>query len=157
MSNSDETARSAPVPLAQCGAALALDIVPDRWSWLILRQLMYGVGRFADIQADIGIPKSVLAARLSALVEHGLAERRPYRDGTARTRHAYVLTRKGRDLVPVVLALMHWGDAHLKGGQSALALTDRDTGAPVRVALTTDDAALELPRLSYRPIWDEDG
>ncbi|WP_299690579.1 helix-turn-helix domain-containing protein [uncultured Tateyamaria sp.] len=157
MSNPDNLPRKAPVALEDCGAARALDVVPDRWTWLILRHLMYGVGRFADIQDDIGIPKSVLSARLAALVDQGLADKQPYRDGTARTRHAYVLTRKGRGLVPVILALMHWGDTHLKDGESALALTDRRTGAPLRVALTPEDAALPLRRLRYRPVQGRTG
>ncbi len=152
MSNPDAFLRNAPVRPDQCGAALALDIVSDRWTWLILRQLMYGVGRFADIQDEIGIPKSVLSSRLGEIVQNGLAEKHPYRDGTARTRHGYVLTRKGRGLVPVILALMHWGDTHLKDGQSALSLTDRRTGQPLRVALTPEASALPLRRLRYHPI-----
>ncbi|MEL6888880.1 MAG: helix-turn-helix domain-containing protein [Pseudomonadota bacterium] len=152
MSNSDAFSRTAPVPLHACGAARALEMVPDRWTWLILRQLMYGVGRFADIQAEIGIPKSVLSARLTGIVDNGLADKSPYRDGSARTRHGYVLTRKGRALVPVILALMHWGDTHLKDGKSALALTDKRTGQPLRVALTPEDRALPLRRLRIDPV-----
>ncbi|MEL6467769.1 MAG: helix-turn-helix domain-containing protein, partial [Pseudomonadota bacterium] len=136
MSNSEsDPIRQSPVPLDQCGAALGFDIVPDRWTWLILRELFYGVTRFADIQADIAIPKSVLSGRLAQMVDNGLVQKEPYRDGTARTRYAYVLTPKGSGLVPVMLAMMHWGDKHCKDGPPALALTDRRTGNPLRVGL----------------------
>ncbi|WP_415920129.1 winged helix-turn-helix transcriptional regulator [Tateyamaria sp. SN6-1] len=146
-----DTSRQSPVPLEHCGVARALEVVPDRWTWLILRQLMYGVGRFADIQAEIGIPKSVLSARLARMLENELASKQPYRDGFARTRHAYVLTRKGRALMPVLLALMHWGDAHMREGEPALSVTDRRDGTPLRVALTREENALPIRRLRYAP------
>ncbi|MEX0369942.1 MAG: winged helix-turn-helix transcriptional regulator [Tateyamaria sp.] len=89
MSNSDEAViRKSPVPMNECGAVRAIEQVPDRWTWLILRELFYGVTRFADIQAEISIPKSVLSGRLSQIVENGLAKKEAYRDGSARTRHA---------------------------------------------------------------------
>ncbi|KIC51059.1 helix-turn-helix domain-containing protein [Tateyamaria sp. ANG-S1] len=150
MSNPDEDlTRAAPVPLEECGAALAIGELPDRWTWLILRELLYGVGRFADIQSDIGIPKSVLSTRLSQMVENGLARKKAYRDGSARTRHAYVLTRKGRDLTPVILALMQWGDKHIGDGTSALALSDKASGAPVEIGIVAKTDALPLSRLAY--------
>lgn len=153
MSNPDqESLRKSPVPMSECGAALALEQVPDRWTWLILRELLYGVSRFGDIQADIGIPKSILSGRLTQIVENGLARKEAYRDGAARTRHAYVLTQKGRDLAPVVLALMHWGDTHIKGGASALDLTDAQSGNPVQIGIVPKGDALPLRRLSYRPV-----
>lgn len=156
MSKPDPTPiRQSPVPLDQCGAALAMDAIPDRWTWLILRELFYGVTRFADIQADIGIPKSVLSGRLARLVETGLAEKHPYRDGAARTRHAYALTQKGRELIPVILALMQWGDKHIKGGKPALALTDAQTGAPLKVAIVGGRGGMPLRRLKFEPIWDQ--
>ncbi|WP_147110997.1 helix-turn-helix domain-containing protein [Tateyamaria sp. syn59] len=151
MSNPDRPLiRKAPVPLNECGAALAINQIPDRWTWLILREMLYGVSRFADFQADIGIPKSVLSVRLSELVNNGLAKKKPYRDGSARTRHAYVLTQKGRDLAPVILALMKWGDKHIKDGASALALTDTQSGAPVEIGIVQTKDALPLSRLTYR-------
>ncbi len=155
MSNpEDNPIRKSPVPLEQCGAALAFDIVSDRWTWLILREMFYGVGRFADIQDEIGIPKSVLSGRLSQMIENGLVEKEPYRDGSARTRHAYVLTQKGRELTPVILALMQWGDKHLKDGKRALDITDKRTGTPLKVAIVPEGGALPLRRLTYTPIWD---
>ena len=148
--------RESPVPMSECGAALALDIVPDRWTWLILREMMYGVSRFADIQADIGIPKSVLSGRLAQIVDNGLARKEAYRDGSARTRHAYVLTKKGRELSPVILALMQWGDKYIKDGTSALELTDKRSGDPVSIGIVPPRDALPQRWLKIRPVWDKE-
>lgn len=140
--------------MEHCGAALAFDVLPDRWTWLILREMFYGISRFSDIQADIGIPKSVLSGRLAQIVENGLAKKEAYRDGSARTRYEYVLTGKGRDLIPVILTLMQWGDKHLKDGKSALEITDKRTGQPVRMGLLTE-GEMPMRRLKYTPVWED--
>ena len=147
--------RKSPVPLEHCGAAQALDVLPDRWTWLILREMFYGISRFSDIQSDIGIPKSVLSGRLSNIVDNGLAKKEAYRDGSARTRYEYRLTSKGRDLIPVILTLMQWGDKHLKDGKSALALTDKRSGQAVRMGLLTE-GEMPLRRLKYTPVSEDD-
>jgi len=152
MSNPDKSpVRESPVSLSECGAALAIEQVPDRWTWLIIREMFYGVGRFADIQADIGIPKSVLSGRLAQIVGNGLARKKAYRDGSSRTRHAYVLTRKGRELAPVILALMQWGDKYIKNGDSALELTDKRSGKPVKIGIVHKGGALPLRWLAFAP------
>jgi DNA-binding HxlR family transcriptional regulator len=90
-----------------CALARALEIVGERWTLLILRDLFFGVHRFNDLQVHLDIPKAVLSARLSTLAEHGLIERDPYR-----------LTARGRELWPILHGLMEWGDRHfgLEGG-----------------------------------------
>ena len=114
MSNSDRKspqirARS-PVPLERCGMAKAAEILGDRWSLLILREAFYGVMRFADIQADIGAPRSVLTDRLAKLVTVGLLERFDYREDGERVRKAYRLTDRGKELAIVFLAMKQWWD-----------------------------------------------
>lgn len=126
--------RRAPVAMEDCGAARASDIIADRWAFLIIREVFYGVQRYDDIRADIGIPRSVLTTRLKQLVEHGILDREPYREAGARTRYGYILTPAGRDLALTIIALMQWGDQHLKGGESALDIMRRSDGAPVKVA-----------------------
>ncbi len=96
-----------------CSVARTLDVVGEWWSPLILRDVFLGVTRFDKIQEDLGIPRKVLAARLTTLVEHGVLERIPYRDG--RIRHEYHLTDKGRDFLTALIALMNWGDRWLAG------------------------------------------
>ncbi|MCA3254018.1 MAG: helix-turn-helix transcriptional regulator [Alphaproteobacteria bacterium] len=119
--------------------ALACDMLGDRWTMLIVREAFYGVSRFDDLRADLGIPRGILSARLKALVGSGVLERHPYREGSARVRHDYRLSERGRDLGLALIALMQWGDRHLQEAPSPLRITDRRTGAPLQVALVTPD------------------
>lgn len=93
-----------------CSIARTLELVGERWTLLILRNVFFGVRRFDDLQRQLGIARNVLAARLDRLVENDLLERRPYGDG--RVRHEYRLTDEGRALWPVLLELMRWGDRY---------------------------------------------
>lgn len=96
-----------------CSLARSLAVVGDRWTLLILRDAFLRVRRFDDFQARLGIARRVLADRLSGLVADGILEKIAYQQRP--TRHEYRLTRKGLDLYPVILALVHWGDAHYAG------------------------------------------
>jgi DNA-binding HxlR family transcriptional regulator len=93
-----------------CSIARSLEVVGERWTFLIVRNLFLGLRRFDEIQANLGIARNVLSARLDKLVEHGIVETRQYSDRPPR--HEYVLTDKGRDLWPALIALMQWGDRH---------------------------------------------
>src|ERR671914_728925 len=95
-------------PGQSCSLARTLESVGERWTLLILRDLFFGVHRFSDLHGHLDIPRAVLAARLSALVEQGLVERRPYREGRAELH----LTESGRELWPVLHGLIAWGDRH---------------------------------------------
>ena len=97
-----------------CSIARTVDVVGERWTPLILRDVMLGVTRFDDIQRDLGVARNVLAARLDALVEDGILERRAYQEHPVR--HEYVLTEKGRELATALLAMMAWGDRWESGG-----------------------------------------
>ena len=153
MSNSGKVRRRAPVPMDQCGAALAAEILADRWTLLIIREAFYGVTRYDDIRADIGIPRSVLTTRLKHLVAAGILERVPYQEAGTRTRHCYALTGKGRDLGLIILALMEWGDTYLKDGVAALAVTHSETGKPLQLGLVEDPAmAVPLSRVRIKPL-----
>ncbi len=85
-----------------------LDVIGDRWTLLILRDVFRGVRRFSQIQSGLGIAKNLLTDRLGALVEAGIVEKVPYQDRPVR--HEYRLTDKGRALSPALVALMRWGD-----------------------------------------------
>ncbi len=93
-----------------CGIARALEVFGERWTLLIVRDALYGVRRFRDFQAHLDIPKAVLSDRLNGLVEHGILERRP--DPHHAGRSLYELTEAGRDLGPVLHAMVVWGDHH---------------------------------------------
>jgi DNA-binding HxlR family transcriptional regulator len=88
--------------------ALACDLLGDRWTMLIIREAFYGVSRFDDLQSDLGIPRGMLSDRLKKLVNLGILERRPYREGTARARAEYHLGARGADLGIPLIALMQW-------------------------------------------------
>jgi DNA-binding HxlR family transcriptional regulator len=94
-----------------CSIADALEVVGERWSLLILRELGFGVHRFQDIQVNTGAPRETLALRLRKLEEAGVIERRRYNDHPPRDE--YVLTDAGRDLSPVLAALREWGERHV--------------------------------------------
>jgi DNA-binding HxlR family transcriptional regulator len=93
-----------------CSIAGALEVVGERWSLLIVRDVFLGLRRFDEIQGNLGIARNVLQTRLTRLVEHGVLERRLYQEHPPR--HEYRLTEKGLDLWPTVVALMQWGDRH---------------------------------------------
>jgi DNA-binding HxlR family transcriptional regulator len=118
----------------RCSIAKALDVLGTRSSFLLMREAFYGGRRFDELARRVGISEAVAAARLKELTAHGLLAREPYQEPGQRTRHEYVLTDKGRDLLPVALALMAWGDKHLTGDRGApLALRHTACGADVGV------------------------
>jgi DNA-binding HxlR family transcriptional regulator len=93
-----------------CSIARTLELVGERWSILVLREVFLGRRRFEQMQQDLGIARNVLTARLQRLVADGILERVPYQERPAR--HEYRLTDKGLDLWPVVVELMRWGDRY---------------------------------------------
>lgn len=105
-----------------CPIARSLEIVGERWTLLILRDAFYGVRRFSDFQVHLGIPKAVLAQRLSLLNDEGVL--------TAEAGE-YTLTRKGRALWPVLDSLAHWGGEHYLKADYRRTFTHVDCGGPV--------------------------
>jgi DNA-binding HxlR family transcriptional regulator len=91
-----------------CSLARSLEVVGERWTLLILRDLFFGVHRFSELRGHLDIPRAVLSARLAALVDQGIVERRPYRADRAE----FHLTAAGRELWPIVHGLVVWGDRH---------------------------------------------
>lgn len=103
-----------------CSLARSLEIVGERWTLLIVRDAFLGVRRFNDFATQLDVPRAVLTTRLKALVKAGVLERRGAE---------YELTAAGRDLLPVVRALMAWGDAHTSpGGPRRVMRHDADDG-----------------------------
>ena len=100
----------------RCPIDRTLQVVGSRSAFLLLREAFYGSTRFDDLVRLTGFSEAVAAKRLKELVEHGLLERRPYQQPGQRTRHEYVLTDRGRDLLPVLLALGQWSLKHSPEG-----------------------------------------
>jgi DNA-binding HxlR family transcriptional regulator len=98
-----------------CSLARTLEVVGERWTLLIVRDLFMGIQRFSDLVAHLDIPRAILSSRLTALTDQGLVERRPYAPG----RDEFVLTSAGEDLWPSVYALTQWGERHRCAGGGA--------------------------------------
>src|SRR5436853_5791286 len=96
-----------------CSVAQTLSVIGDRWTMLVLREAFMRTRRFEDLQARTGAPRPVLAERLKVLVDNGVLERRLYSERP--DRFEYRLTEKGRDLYPVVVSLLSWGDRWMSG------------------------------------------
>jgi DNA-binding HxlR family transcriptional regulator len=96
-----------------CSVARSLEVLGERWTLLVIRDVFNGLRRFDEIQADLGVARNVLATRLSRLVDEGILEKRAYQRHPPR--YEYFLTEKGLDLWPVMITMMHWGDRYLAG------------------------------------------
>lgn len=94
-----------------CSVARTLDVIGEWWTPLILRDVFTGLTRFDEIQEDLGISRKVLTQRLDALVEHGVLQRVRYQDRPPR--HDYLPTEMGLDLMPVLMAMIAFGDRWL--------------------------------------------
>jgi len=112
-----------------CPIARSLERVGEWWSILILRDALHGLTRFDQFQKSLGIAPNMLARRLNALVDAGLLERRRYSEHPPRDE--YVLTARGRDFRPVLVALLAWGNRHFAPEGASVLLVDAKTGAAV--------------------------
>jgi DNA-binding HxlR family transcriptional regulator len=125
-----------------CPIARSLEAIGDWWSLLIIREALFGVRRFGEFQAKLGMAKNILAVRLRSLVDHGILKTAPASDGSAYLE--YVLTAKGRGIFPILVALRQWSeefDDHPE--EITTILVDRDGGRPVRkLELRAEDGRL---------------
>jgi len=93
--------------------AAAADLLGDRWTFLILREAFFGTRRFNEFAQNLGLSRNILSSRLKTLVSKGILQARPY--GPGRARNEYRLAQPGRDIFPIVVALLQWGDKHIAG------------------------------------------
>ena len=101
-----------------CSAARALEVVGERWSLLIVRDAMLrGTTKFSEFQRNLGLAPNILASRLDAFVQVGLMRARRYSEHP--DHREYVLTRKGLDLQPLIIALTAWGDRWAAGSPNS--------------------------------------
>ena len=135
-----------------CSVARTVDLLGDWWTPLVLREAFYGVHRFEDMQRNLSVSRNVLAQRLKRLVEEEVLKRVPYQDNPPRDE--YRLTRKGRDLFGVVLAMMRWGDDHLSSAEGPpIEVVWRESGEVIRPLVIDEvtgqpiDPRQVLPRL----------
>ena len=110
----------------ECPVARTLECIGEWWSILILRDAFQGFTRFDDFHKSLGIAPNILSRRLAHLTEAGLFERRLYSERPPR--HEYVLTQKGRDLFPMMMAIFAWGNKHKAPRGETVLLAERETG-----------------------------
>ena len=99
--------------LENCSFARSLDVLGDRWTFLVLRESFFGVRRFGQMARNLGVSRNILSDRLQKLVANGILERRRYRQDP--DRFEYRLTERGKSLYPPIVAMLRWGDEHLAG------------------------------------------
>jgi DNA-binding HxlR family transcriptional regulator len=141
-----EAALSCPIPAA-------VELIGEKWAFLILRGALNGLHHFEEFQAGLGIARNILSDRLAKMVAGGILERSP--DPSDRRRVIYALTPKGEGLLPVVLAMRQWGD-EWGYGKMKVVLADRRDGKPVKKICVQAQDGRELGL--HDLMWiDEDG
>jgi DNA-binding HxlR family transcriptional regulator len=139
--------------IAECGLPSALEVMGERWSFLILRASFNGIRHFEDFQHQLGIARNILSNRLARLVGNGILKREPCADD--RRRIEYRLTQKGIDLLPALVALRQWGERYGARVPSSLTIVDARDRRPI--------AAVQLHAEDGRPLryeeldWEESG
>lgn len=119
-----------------CSVQRTLEVIGEKWTLQVLREAFQGVRRFDAMRDHLGVSDSVLSARLRTLVGHGVLDRTEYRVSGARRRYEYRLTEKGRDLYPVIVAMLSWGDRYRADAEGpALGVFHADCGASIDVEL----------------------
>lgn len=111
----------------QCPVARGLERVGEWWSMLIIRDALHGLTRFDQFEESLGIAPNMLTRRLSALVKAGILEKRRYSERPPR--YEYVLTERGRDFQPVIVAMQTWGNKHFAPEGPSVLLVHAKTGA----------------------------
>lgn len=116
-------------PGQECSIAASLEVVGERWSLLIIRDVLRGRRRFDRIQQSLGVARNVLTKRLRRLLEAGILEKRRYQDSPAR--YEYFLTEKGLDLWPVLMAYLEWGDKYCEPDGPPRLIVHKECGGEV--------------------------
>ena len=112
-----------------CSVAKSLELVGERWTMLVVREVFLGHRRFDEIAARLGVARNVLTARLARLVEEGVLERVRYQERPQR--FEYRLTEKGLDLWPVLITMMQFGDRYYAPDGPPLVMTHKGCGGAV--------------------------
>jgi DNA-binding HxlR family transcriptional regulator len=134
----------------ECSVARTLDIVGEKWALLAVREVFLGNRRFDEMVRRTGAPRDTLAARLRTLAGAGILERRQYSDHPAR--FEYHLTEAGRDLYPVIVTLMRWGDRYLAGADGPPLVLQHDCGERLEAQLVCAACGEPVQARRTRPL-----
>lgn len=139
--------------LATCGLPQALEVMGERWSFLILRAAFNGLVHFEEFSGELGIARNILSNRLAKMVKNGVLER--IRSEEDRRKVEYRLTEKGLDLLPAMLALRQWGERYGTGVASNPVLVDAKNQQPIAPITIRAADGRELKRCDLA--WKESG
>lgn len=134
----------------ECSVARTVEVIGERWTMLILREAFLGVKRFDHIQRDLGIARNILSDRLGKLVDQEILEKRLYSERPPR--FEYRLTAKGRDLHPILVTLMQWGDKYTAPGGAPVTLVHDGCGQVTHPVLTCDGCGEPVHALNVHPV-----
>jgi DNA-binding HxlR family transcriptional regulator len=132
-----------PFENQNCSIARAAEVFTERWTMLILREISLGRQRFSEIKRNTGVASNILSDRLETLVEHGIVVRvEETEDGQKVER--YVMTKKGADARPILLAMLAWGDKYASPNGPSRELIHEDCGHAVHAKLVCDHCGGDL-------------
>ncbi len=141
---------SVPPEPRPCSIARTLDVVGEKWALLAVREVFLGNRKFDEMVYRTGAPRDTLAARLRTLVATGVLERRQYSEHPAR--FEYHLTAAGRDLYPVIVTLMRWGDQYLAGDGGPPMILQHRCGHQLTAQVVCEACGEPLHALDARPM-----
>jgi DNA-binding HxlR family transcriptional regulator len=141
---------STPPEPRPCSIARTLDVVGEKWALLAVREVFLGNRKFDEMVRNTGAPRDTLAARLRTLVGAGILERRQYHEHPAR--FEYYLTDAGRDLYPVIVTLMRWGDQHLAGADGPPLVLQHKCGHHMEAQVICQACGEPLQARDTRPV-----
>jgi DNA-binding HxlR family transcriptional regulator len=134
-----------PAPADNCPIARTFEAVGTKSAFVILREAFYGATRYEEFVERTGLSEPAVAARLRELNQEGLLEKFPYREPGQRARRGYRLTEKGGELLPVLVAMMRWGDRWLFPDGSRVEVTHSACGSPVHAVLQCEQGHAVAP------------
>ena len=124
---------------SNCSIARTLQVLGEKWTFLIIRESFYGATRFAQFHHVLQCPRNLLSERLALLVDEGILERSEYREPGSRARMEYRMTDKGRELMYIMLALQQWGDRHKADPEGPPVIAQHaECGAELHIAFTCE-------------------
>ncbi|GAB5487044.1 MAG: helix-turn-helix domain-containing protein [Parasphingorhabdus sp.] len=133
----------------ECSLPASLEVIGERWCFMILRAGLNGVGHFEDFLSEIGIARNILANRLTRMVDAGIMSRKPCEHDKRKVE--YRLTEKGQDLLPTMIAMRQWGERWETGVASNPVLCDSRDRRPIKeISLRAhDDRVLVMEDLCW--------
>ena len=134
----------------QCPIARCLDHIGEWWSLLIIRDAFRGSKRFDEFQKNLGIATNILTRRLKELVESGILEKQQYGEST--NRFEYILTQRGQDLSPILMAMMQWSNKHIEFDETTNQIVNIQTKEVADLAFIDKKTGLEITSDTHKVV-----